>query len=442
MSNAQRAGRKAHNLIWYGAAFAVIAAILCSYLFAGNVNSDHIIAKPKYPGKIGFNDSEERLKRREEIDEEFIDNLKKFSFNSASMILKEEDSKTNALYSPMSLYMALAMMAESAQGSTQEEILKAISMNDMDMIREQTGKLFRKLYFYNEIGRLNLANSLWLNKDIEFNKSFLDKMAADYYAHSFSVDFDDKYTSRKISEWVSEHTGGKLGTDPDDFPIDSEQVMTLLNTVYFYDEWVDSFNADKTAKDTFHLEDGNTISCDFMNMTRGSHRFVGADGYIASGLSFKNGGSMVFILPDEGISSMDMVSDPAILSEAVNSLFSEKRQFGKVIFKIPKFNYKAELDLRKSVESLGIKSVFEAGTADFTPLSETKPIFVSEIKQSAAISIDEKGCEATAFTKIDYVGAARPDGTAEMILDRPFIFAITGADACPLFIGVINNPAA
>ncbi|NLM44994.1 MAG: serpin family protein, partial [Clostridiales bacterium] len=47
-----------------------------------------------------------------------------------------------------------------------------------------------------------------------------------------------------------------------------------------------------------------------------------------------------------------------------------------------------------------------------------------------------------AFTRIDYVGAAKPEGMAEMFLDRPFIFAIIKADGCPLFVGVINNPKA
>ena len=63
-----------------------------------------------------------------------------------------------------------------------------------------------------------------------------------------------------------------------------------------------------------------------------------------------------------------------------------------------------------------------------------------DIKQNSAISIDEKGVAATAFTQIDYCGAAQPDGKAEMILNRPFIFAITGVDGSPLFIGIINNP--
>ena len=80
--------------------------------------------------------------------------------------------------------------------------------------------------------------------------------------------------------------------------------------------------------------------------------------------------------------------------------------------------------------------------ADFTPLSDTKPLFISGVSQKANISIDEKGVEATAYTDIRYAGAAPPNGRAEMILNRPFIFILTGSDNIPLFVGIINNPNA
>lgn len=47
----------------------------------------------------------------------------------------------------------------------------------------------------------------------------------------------------------------------------------------------------------------------------------------------------------------------------------------------------------------------------------------------------------TLFTQIDYFGSAMPEGRADMILDRPFIFIITGMDKAPLFVGIINNPS-
>jgi serpin B len=286
---------------------------------------------------------------------------------------------------------------------------------------------------------LNLGNSLWLNKDIRFNNELLDLLANEYYASSYSLDFAGKESSKEIGKWVSEQTGGKLGYELGEPKLSSDDVMTLINTVYFYDEWIDRFNIENTKEDNFYLGDGSIVKTDFMNMTYGSHWFLGVKGYTASLLNLKNSKSMIFILPDEGLSPYDIVSDKKLLDEAVNSIYSDKGQHGKVIFQIPKFKFSSSLNLIETSQALGIKEALE-NQADFTNLSDTKPLFISDIKQNSAISIDEKGVEAAAYTEIGYAGAAQPDGIAEMILDRPFIFVITGVEGSPLFIGIINNP--
>lgn len=419
---------------------ASIIVIASSLLIRNKRTESYAIALPEYPTKIGFEDYEEEMKRREEINGNFIKNLNKFSIDASSQVLKDTDRETNSLFSPISLYMALAMVAETAAGNTQEQIINALNMPNMDMISSETGKLFRKLYFHNEIGRLTLANSLWLNKDVAFNENKLKTLAEDYYAHSFSLDFQDKDSSNSISNWVSKNTGGKLGNEPSEFSLDKEQVMTLINTVSFYDEWIDTFDKDKTKEDIFYLQDGRQVKNDFMNMKYSSHGFAYGQGYVVSRLNMKNRNSMIFILPDEDSSPYDIVANPEILQEAIDSLSSEKSGYGEVVFKIPKFSFSSKLELNDLARKLGIQDAFHMHEANFKPLSETKPLFLSDIKQSSYISIDEIGVEAAAFTQIVYSGSAMPEGRADMILDRPFIFIITGIDKSPLFVGIINNP--
>ena len=66
--------------------------------------------------------------------------------------------------------------------------------------------------------------------------------------------------------------------------------------------------------------------------------------------------------------------------------------------------------------------------------------FIIKIRQETHIGIDEIGVEASAFTQIDYVGAAQPIDRAEMILDRPFIYGIVTGDGTLLFAGILENP--
>lgn len=53
----------------------------------------------------------------------------------------------------------------------------------------------------------------------------------------------------------------------------------------------------------------------------------------------------------------------------------------------------------------------------------------------------KRGVTAAAYTVMMMAGAAAPpEEEMDFVLDRPFLFAITGADGLPLFKGVVNRP--
>lgn len=398
----------------------------------------YALGTPKYPSALAFDDYQGKNSRLENLNPDFLQGVRDFSFTSAASILNTEDTSINSVYSPISLYMALTLLAETTESSTREEILNLLSVSDMNLISSETPKLFRSLYTDNEIGKLNLANSLWLSNTYDFKKDTIDRITSNYYAHSFSVDFGDAGTSQSISNWISKNTGGKLGTDPSTFTPDPSQVMSIINTIYFYDQWQNEFNSELTKSDEFKLADGTTVSSDFMN-TQATQSFSKGTNYISSSLSFKNQCSMVFILPDEGVSPYDIINNPETLSKAVNYIGTPNEKYGQVTFKVPKFNFTNDLKLNDALKVLGVEEIFSSN-ADFSPLTDNKDLFVSQVKQSATISIDEIGCEAAAFTEILICGSGPSTDRADMILNKPFIFAIKDSNGIPLFIGVINNP--
>ncbi|QQY79659.1 serpin (serine protease inhibitor) [Keratinibaculum paraultunense] len=192
--------RRSKNIFKFAILMVAMVVVLYSFFNKSNRMDIYAIAEPTYPTKIKFDDLDEKINRREDIDESFLKNLKDFSIKSSSLVLRETDKDTNSLYSPISLYMALSMASETANGDTQKEILGALNMDNIEMVRSETGKLFRRLYYHNEIGKLSLGNSLWLNKDVEFNSDLLDLLAKEYYASSFSLDFNDKESPKRISK--------------------------------------------------------------------------------------------------------------------------------------------------------------------------------------------------------------------------------------------------
>jgi serpin B len=338
----------------------------------------------------------------------------------------------------VSLYYALALAATGANGKTYDEIVKLLGIDDKSELSDQCSNLYRLLYTDNEISRLKIANSLWLDNEIggqriKFKKDFMKNAKDKFYSSLFSVDFESEKTPEAMSSWVSENTNGRIAPE---FKVDDSQIMSIINTIYFYDEWIDGFNKDNTKPDTFYLENGDSVTCDFMNMTLASHPYTKGDGFIKSSLGLKNNSEMVFILPDEGVSVRSLLSS----SEKIEELFARdaNKKGGEMVWSVPKFSYSTRFNLKDQLIALGMTSAF-SGDADFTGITDG-PAFISGVNQETYISIDEKGVEAAAFTEIINYGSGKPEEKAEMILNRPFIYGITAPNGILLFMGVCMNP--
>lgn len=424
------------------AAVAVTIAIIAASIYTATAPQPVLgLTSPEYPQGVSYHDTDGNRDKRQDLDDEFLTNLGQFAFRSAAQVFAQEDPQDNLAYSPLSLFYALALAAEGAQGQTQAEMLQALHMPDMDLVGRESAKLFKHLYTDNEMGKLLLANSLWLQENVEFNPYFLDKAAQDYYAYSFMVNFSDQETPGKMSHWISEHTGGKLGRNPQELLPGRSHMLSIINTVYFYDQWSTEFNPALTNEDSFTLNNGREVTVPFMHKTSADY-YVETPDYLVTSLQFKNDQHMLLILPRGGLSPQDILGDPLLLAQAMTALGDPQQvQYGKINLALPKFNFISELDLEDSLNRLGIVQAF-TDSADFTGIAND-PMWISSVQQNLSIAIDEMGCEATAFTKIDFVRGGLPPGSIDFLLDRPFVFAITGgAGDAPLFIGAVNNPAA
>lgn len=420
---------------WIVSICAVLAASVCAGAFMTGKPVAGAVTTPVYPKKTTFNDRT----FNPAPDKEYRDGLAKFALDSAPKVLAQQAGK-NSLYSPVSLYMALSMLAQTAGGDTQAELLKVLNASDAAGLAAQSKVLFDSLYTDNEIGKLNLANSVWLDQSVSFKEPALKTLTDNFYAYTFHTDLSAPDAAQKIGDWVNQNTGGKLGKIAEQSQ-QPNQLAALINTVYFYDQWSNEFDAVRTKKGDFHREDGSTSQCDYMYIDYGSHSFVKTEDYVSSSLSFKNGCRMVFILPEEGKSPDSLLARPDVLRKAIlTEEAGDSAVSGEVEFQIPKFHFTNELALADQLKTMGAEKIFHQN-ADFSPLTDSEPFFVSGVIQAAAISIDEKGCEATAFTEIAMAGSAMPQGKASVILDRPFLFAIMSREDAPLFLGAIRDPS-
>ena len=86
---------------------------------------------------------------------------------------------------------------------------------------------------------------------------------------------------------------------------------------------------------------------------------------------------------------------------------------------------------------------FAPASADFSGMTTTEQLFISDVIHQAFISVDEEGTEAAAATAVMMAGSAAPLEPVTLTLDRPFLFLIrdepTGS---VLFAGRVSDPSA
>ena len=108
---------------------------------------------------------------------------------------------------------------------------------------------------------------------------------------------------------------------------------------------------------------------------------------------------------------------------------------------IPKFKVSGKIDLIDAIRSLGVTDALDYNLADFTPLTtDGDDLYLSKAQHAAMVEIDEHGVTGAAYTELAVtMGAAKPDDEIDFVLDRPFMFIVTGRDGSILFSGIVRN---
>lgn len=351
----------------------------------------------------------------------------------------------NRIYSPMNVYMALAMLTETAGGNTRQELLNLLGETDIEAVRTRARDIWKANYC--DDGRLTclLANSFWMRDDANYKQETLSRLAEDYYASSHAGPVGDEAYNAAIHQWINDNTGGLLQDQAEGVNTDLDTVLLLISTIYYKASWAGEFFEGNNEILPFHSVTGDE-DVTFMRQTMEEHSVYFADGFTALGKAMNGSGQMYFLLPDEGVTPEELLNNPdamAFIGSQERRNATTSRQY-KVNFSVPKFDVSSEIDLRDGMQALGVHDAFDSFVSDFTPLTEEiEQLFVSEVKHAARVKIDEEGCEAAAFTSIEVAMEAIPEEMEELdfTLDRPFIFVVTNNEGLPLFVGTVNHPA-
>lgn len=361
-----------------------------------------------------------------------------FGFQLLSVLNKDNDD--NIFISPYSLFIALSLVVNGSDGETKEEILKALHTNlQLEQLNEQNRKLFQNLNLQDEEIQLNIANSVWLNENYQFQKQFRQNMKDYYEAEMEEINVTSPETPKRINEWVRKNTKGKIDNILDS-PLNRDTLSVLINAIYFKGKWMHEFDTNLTENRTFYVMNKTTKEIPFMKQ-KNNWLYYENEMFQAISLPYQDGNvSMKVLLPKEKDLNSFIKNMTAENWKKWQTKFSVKE--GTVL--LPKFQLKYEIDLVNPLKQLGIKSAFEKEKANFSKLvdNEMGPVWIDKVKQITYVDINEEGTEAAAATSVVMVTEAFMEHEPfYMEVNRPFLVAIVDDKTdVILFMGLIANP--
>lgn len=383
---------------------------------------------------VAENEEEQNYFCIEATNPAFIESMQKFGAKTSSMVLNE--SGTNQTYSPISFAYTLGVLGSGASGQTSRDIAKALETSTMTAVSKGLSWFYTTHYDDHEGSVLKIANSLWLQEDYPIKEEFAKKAAKQFYASAYSVDFSEQATADAMAKWISEQTSGLLNPT---FQANPDQILSIINTLYFEGAWVDSFDAANNTEETFTLEDGSEVDATYMNRTFQGATYYETDDYTLFEVSFEGGQTMKFVLPKEG-NALETLLDQESLGQILSEQEESSVRYADINFKLPKFSFDSEFDLNETCKALGLEELLE-GKADLSGITDER-VSLSSVKQESHVEVDENGCKAAAYTKMDIMRMSMPVPMEQydFSLDRPFLFVIESQDEAPLFVGTVYNP--
>jgi serine protease inhibitor len=371
------------------------------------------------------------------LDRKLVAANTRFGFKLFSQVLKEDSGK-NVFVSPSSVAIALAMAYNGAGGSTKQAMAKVLDLQglSLEQINTSNGALKALLENPDEKVQLTIANSLWANKDASFNPEFLQTSQNFYKAKVTNLNFGDTGTPGIINNWVNESTGGKINKIVD--KIAPDQMLFLINAIYFKGNWTKEFDKKQTAQYPFNLTSGTQTQHLMMSQT-GDYRYLANDQFQAVSLPYGKNGQLSFyvFLPLQN-SSLKTFSENLDAVKWEKWMTQFKKQEGFI--RLPSFRIDYDITLNSALKALGMGEAF-SNKADFSGMG--KNFTISEVKHKTFVEVNEEGTEAAGTTSVGMVTTSVQEKPQpfRMIVDRPFFCAIRdNQTGSILFMGSIVEP--
>lgn len=370
----------------------------------------------------------------EEVDESFlilsdaqhemVNNNNSFAFS----LYNKTMGMNSRVVSPLSVTYLMSMLANGADGETQQQILatlgwagEGIQQPSLQDINDYSRMLIEKTARLDKAVTVEIANYVAVNKEFKLNSKFQKSVEQDYKAGVESLNFTSPSTLKRINDWCNDRTHGMIPSIINE--VDPDAVSYLMNAIYFNGTWKDKFSKEETKQEMFR---GYTRDIQYVDMMHrhGEYFYADGDGYSAVSIPYGNGAfRMTVILPSEGSFLRDVM---ASMDGGKFQALQRSMEKCNVDLKIPRFTTEVDLPLNDIISALGAPLIFSP-QADFSQFARGD-FYVSKMFQKAKIEVSEEGTKAAAVTAaIMMMSAMRPEKKRNVVFhaDSPFAYIIS-----------------
>ena len=347
--------------------------------------------------------------------------------------------------SPFSVSATLGMVSGGAAGQTLEELRTVLGAK---MDEPAYHAAFPNLAgpVRNERGSdhvlLSIHNAMFLQEGAKIHAPFQTLLTETYGCELSRVDFQDRPQGAValLNEFVRQGTNGR--GDPIrhvDVPFDTR--LVLANTFYFKGQWASRFSPTLTVPRPFYPTKDRPIRVRTMFQEHEYPLAVDAD-TILLGMPYRgNRFSMIVVLPKphRDLREIERGLDAAKWRTWRAEMTSQKLQLH-----FPRFAFTSRHQLAPILTAMGAHTAFDRDLADFTRISDEKPLFINQAIHSAGIEVEESGTVAYAHTEMvgSFGGPEEPERPKILHVNRPFLFVIEdNQTGSLLFMGRVQNPA-
>jgi len=387
----------------------------------------------------------------------------------------------NAVFSPTSIALALAMARAGANGETASQMDAVLHTSGWDALGPGLNALdqaltFRDAAWEDEEGTvhqlaLRIANAAFAQRGWEILQSYLDAIASTFGGGLRLVDYraDPDAARKVINAWVSRQTMERI---PELLPqgiVRDDNRLWLVNAIYLKANWALEFDRSATKPLPFTRLDGSRVQVPTMSQ-QATIPYASGTGWKATELRYTSGRerstplAMTLILPDDLVSfekkltasglrnivgkleTADDHLDDQVACEGTEPRCCHHPYDVKVL--LPRFGIETGgIDLVEILKSMGMRHAVDPSAADFSGITSPSELYIGAVIHQANIDVDEKGTTAAAATAVGVstTGGCGPSGPYKVItlrLNRPFLFVLRDVETgAILFMGRVVDPS-